>query len=236
MVGALYHLPAAQARQRSNELLERLGLTEAADRLTKTYSGGMRRRLDLGASLIVQPPVIFLDEPTTGLDPRTRLELWEIIRDLARAGSTILLTTQYLDEADALASQIAVIDHGHLVADGTPLALKKSLGRDVIEVQLKQPDRAKARALLTKVAGHDLAHDELTGTFRLPASKGSTTLLDVAGLLRRAAIEPTELSLHRPTLDDVFLAVTGKPAAIDHTSEETFRHLAGVADRSKESQ
>lgn len=212
MVGALYHLPRAEARKRSDELLERLSLSDAADRPAKTYSGGMRRRLDLGASLIVHPPVIFLDEPTTGLDPRTRLELWDIIRDLARDGSTILLTTQYLEEADALAGTIAVIDHGRLVAQGTPAELKNSLGRDIIELQLKPADKTKALSILRTIDATSVIDDELTGAIRLPATAGSKTLLEVANALSKKGIEPVEISLHRPSLDDVFLAVTGRPS------------------------
>lgn len=219
MVGALYHLPRTEARKRSDELLERLSLTDAADRPAKTYSGGMRRRLDLGASLIVHPPVIFLDEPTTGLDPRTRLELWDIIRDLARDGSTILLTTQYLEEADALANTIAVIDHGHLVAEGTPAELKNSLGRDIVELQLKPGDKVKGLTILRALGGDSVMKDELTGAIRLPAIRGSNTLLDVANALAKKSIEPLELSLHRPSLDDVFLAVTGKRVSASGTDE-----------------
>lgn len=211
MVGALYHLPKSEAKKRAADLLERLSLTDAADRPAKTYSGGMRRRLDLAASLIVHPKVIFLDEPTTGLDPRTRLELWEVIRDLARDGSTILLTTQYLEEADALANYISVIDHGRIVAQGTPVELKNSLGRDIVEVHVDVAQRAAVRTVLAEL-GNDVTEDELTGSLRVPAKQGSKTLLTVAQALQGAGIEPDEISLHRPTLDDVFLAVTGHAA------------------------
>ena len=208
MVGELYHMKKADVKSRAKELLEKLGLTEAADRPAKTYSGGMRRRLDVGASLVYQPKIIFLDEPTTGLDPRTRSELWNIIRDLAKDGSTILLTTQYMEEADALADYITVIDKGRIAAEGTPVELKKSLGRDVIEVHFKESQQKKGEEILYKI-DKNLNIDSLTGVVRLPAKIGSRTLLLVADALSKAGIEPEEISLHRPSLDDVFLAVTG---------------------------
>jgi ABC-2 type transport system ATP-binding protein len=209
MVGELYHMKKADVKSRAKELLERLGLTEAADRPAKTYSGGMRRRLDVGASLVYQPKIIFLDEPTTGLDPRTRSELWSIIRDLAKDGSTILLTTQYMEEADALADHITVIDKGRIAAEGTPAELKKSLGQDVIEVRFKESQQAKGEETLLKI-DNNLNIDSLTGAVRLPAKDGSKTLLLAADALTQAGIEPEEISLHRPSLDDVFLAVTGR--------------------------
>ncbi|MBI4185788.1 ATP-binding cassette domain-containing protein [Candidatus Berkelbacteria bacterium] len=211
MIGALHHLSKTEASQRAAELLDTLSLTDAADRLAKTYSGGMRRRLDLAASLIVRPEVIFLDEPTTGLDPRTRLELWEVIRTLARDGSTVLLTTQYLEEADALAEYISVIDRGQVVASGTPSQLKDSLGRDVIEVMFAKSARVKGRTILAAVGRGEPTEDEMTGAFRIPAAAGNKSLLALAQALQKAGIEPAAISLHRPTLDDVFLAVTGHP-------------------------
>ena len=210
MVGALYHLPSREVRQRAADLLDQLSLSDAADRPAKTYSGGMRRRLDLAASLVFQPKVMLLDEPTTGLDPRTRRELWEVIRGLARDGSTILLTTQYLEEADALTSYITMIDHGRIAAQGTPLELKRTLGAELVEVHFNPKDLASGRATLAKLAPKQLSEDETTGAFRLPATAGSTTLLEVAHALSQAKIQPEELSLHRPSLDDVFLAVTGQ--------------------------
>ncbi len=209
MVGSLYHMPKGEIKKRAAELLEQLSLTDAADRPAKTYSGGMRRRLDLGASLMFRPKIIFLDEPTTGLDPRTRLELWDVIRNLARDGSTVLLTTQYLDEADALASKITVIDKGGVVAEGTAAELKDSLGADVVEVHFTAKTLEKGREILTKY-NKNVTEDDLTGAFRLPAKQGSKTLLEVARALQDGGVEPEELSLHRPTLDDVFLAVTGQ--------------------------
>lgn len=210
MVGALSHMPPKKIKERATELLEQLTLVDAADRPARTYSGGMRRRLDVGASLVAQPKVIFLDEPTTGLDPRTRLELWDVIRDLARDGSTILLTTQYLEEADALANHITVIDKGHVVAQGTAAELKSSLGADVVEVRFAKKHKSEGRAVLEKIDAEGLKEDDLTGALRVPAKNGSKTLLEVAQALEKANVEPEEISLHRPSLDDVFLAVTGE--------------------------
>ncbi|MFA5926551.1 MAG: ATP-binding cassette domain-containing protein [Patescibacteria group bacterium] len=215
MIGSLYHLPNHETRKRADNLLERLGLTDAADRIVRTYSGGMRRRLDLGASLIGEPKVIFLDEPTTGLDPRTRLELWDIIKDLVKNGATILLTTQYLEEADALASYIAVIDRGSVVAKGTSTELKSSLGRDIVEVAIRPEDKSGAMKLLAKIAGKEIVFDETTGHFRVPAKEGSKTLLSVARALEEGNIQADEIALHRPSLDDVFLAVTGNKTIND---------------------
>ncbi len=213
MVGELYHMEKKEIKRRVTELLEKLGLTDAADRTAKTYSGGIRRRLDVGASLMYQPKVIFLDEPTTGLDPRTRLELWDIIRGLVKDGSTILLTTQYLEEADALANYISVIDKGKVVAQGTARELKKSLGRDVVEIKFKEKDQIEGRKAIEKACRDlcsQISEDENTGALRLPAKEGGKTLLKVASSLEEAGIEPEEISLHRPSLDDVFLAVTGE--------------------------
>lgn len=212
MVGALYHMPKSKIKKRAADILEQLSLTDAADRPAKTYSGGMRRRLDLGASLMYHPKVIFLDEPTTGLDPRTRLELWDVIRNLARDGSTVLLTTQYLEEADALANNITVIDRGRVVAEGTAAELKDSLGADVVEVRFPEKLRTKGKIVLESLDKASLTEDDLTRAFRLPAKEGSKTLLTVARALQEANIEPEEISLHRPSLDDVFLAVTGHKA------------------------
>jgi ABC-2 type transport system ATP-binding protein len=210
MVGSLYHLSKSETKRRAERLLERLSLTDAADRVAKTYSGGMRRRLDIGASLIGEPQIIFLDEPTTGLDPRTRSEVWEIIRDLVKNGSTILLTTQYLEEADALAQYIAVIDRGAVVAKGTSAELKNSLGRDLIEIAVAATDGARAARVLEKVAGEKPVVDDLTGHIRIPAKAGSKTLLATAHALEEQKITVGEIALHRPSLDDVFLTVTGQ--------------------------
>lgn len=207
MVGELYHMKKSDVKAKATELLEKLRLTEAADRPAKTYSGGMRRRLDVGASLVYEPKVIYLDEPTTGLDPRTRSELWDLIKGLVKDGSTILLTTQYMEEADALADYITVIDRGKIVAEGTPLELKKSLGRDVVEVHFLEKEFDKGSKAILEI-DPKAKIDAESCSVNLPAKEGSKTLLDVAAKLKKLSIEPEEISLHRPSLDDVFLAVT----------------------------
>ncbi|MBI3624099.1 ATP-binding cassette domain-containing protein [Candidatus Saccharibacteria bacterium] len=210
MVGRLYHLPKKEVKKKAQDLLDRLGLDEAADRQTKTYSGGMRRRLDLGASLVATPNVLFLDEPTTGLDPRTRFQLWDIIRELIKQGVTILLTTQYLEEADALADYLYVIDHGRMIAEGTAEQLKGSLGQDVIELKVAENQLIEARQVLSDSLKRKVEVDELTRRVRLRTKNGSDDLLAAASALKQAKIKAEELSVHRPSLDDVFLAITGK--------------------------
>jgi ABC-2 type transport system ATP-binding protein len=213
MVGQLYRLSAAESRRRADDLLERFDLTAAASRIAKTYSGGMRRRLDLAASLVAQPEVLFLDEPTTGLDPRSRLGMWEIIRELVHEGTTLLLTTQYLEEADRLATSIAVIDGGRVIAEGTADDLKSSVGGDVLELRAAvSADLQRAAAALT-AAGFDgeAKLDEEQGALRLAVS-GGDVLTKVVRTLDHAGVEVSELALHRPTLDDVFLALTGHGA------------------------
>ncbi|HSX45344.1 MAG TPA: ATP-binding cassette domain-containing protein [Candidatus Saccharimonadales bacterium] len=214
MVARLYHLPRKEAKKRAIELLTRLDLSDAADRQTKTYSGGMRRRLDLGASLVATPSVLFLDEPTTGLDPRTRLQLWDIIRDLVSRGVTILLTTQYLEEADALADYMYVIDQGKMIAEGTAEQLKRSLGQDVIEFKIKDAYVVKAQKVLLDNMKREVEIDEGTRRLLLRTKNGSEDLLKAALYLRKAGIPTEELSVHGPSLDDVFLSITGK-----HTKE-----------------
>ncbi|HSX53133.1 MAG TPA: ATP-binding cassette domain-containing protein [Patescibacteria group bacterium] len=215
MVGRLYHLSAKESKRRTKEILEQLKLTEAAGRLAKTYSGGMRRRLDLGASLVGHPKILFLDEPTTGLDPRTRLDLWETIRQLVREGTSILLTTQYLEEADELADKIAVIDRGKLIAEGTSSQLKARMGGDVIEFELenaKQKD--KALQAVSSVSKKAPTYDEATNTVTVPVgSDGSRKLAEVVRKLDQASVAPHTLSLHQPSLDDVFLTLTGNKAS-----------------------
>ncbi len=207
MVARLYGIPRKKSAVLANDLLEKLGLTDAADRQAKTYSGGMRRRLDLGASLVATPRVLFLDEPTTGLDPRTRLQLWAVIRDLVAQGVTIVLTTQYLEEADALCDYIYVIDKGRMIIQGTAGELKDSLGKDVIELKTANKNLEKTQQLLEK-ANFDPEIDELTGKITVHTSEGSDDLLLIAELLKKHGIRSEEFSLHRPTLDDVFLTVT----------------------------
>lgn len=210
MVARLYGMSRKEAKQRSKELLEKLDLTDAADRQTKTYSGGMRRRLDLGASLVATPRVLFLDEPTTGLDPRTRLQLWDIIRDLVKQGVTILLTTQYLEEADALCDYIYVVDHGKMIAEGTAESLKKSLGQDIIEFKVADAKLTQAQEAVTAAMKREVELDDLTRRLSLRTKNGSEDLLLVAAALKASRIKVEEISVHQPSLDDVFLAVTGK--------------------------
>jgi len=215
MVGRLYHLDANEARRRAKDLLERLHLDDAAKRTVRTYSGGMRRRLDLGASLVGRPQILFLDEPTTGLDPRTRLDLWEIIRVLVKEGTSILLTTQYLEEADELADKIAVIDRGKVIAEGTSNELKATLGGDVIEFEIAGPG-LKDRALnaVVNIAEKPATYNAATDTVTVPVGKhGAKNLLDVVRALDNEQIAPLSLSLHQPSLDDVFLTLTGEKAS-----------------------
>jgi len=210
MVARLYHVPKKEAKKRTEDLLKRLNLEEAADRTAKTYSGGMRRRLDLGASLVGRPEILFLDEPTTGLDPRTRQELWQLIRELVAEGRTLLLTTQYLDEADALCDYISIIDCGKVVKSGTTASLKASLGRDVVEVVVADSHHDEALQIMKKVANCEASVDELNQAISVRASNGADMLIKVVSALEKVGIRPKDLSVHRPSLDDVFLAVTGK--------------------------
>jgi ABC-2 type transport system ATP-binding protein len=214
IIGRLYHLSWPRARSRATELLEHFGLTEAADRPAKNFSGGMQRRLDLAASLVGDPRVLFLDEPTTGLDPRSRLAMWDTIRSLAARGTTLLLTTQYLDEADELADEIVVIDHGQVIAAGTSEELKGRVGGDVVEFTV--PDRSRvgdAVAAITPVGEGEPHVDEETGVVSEGVgSRGSDALIDAVRRLDSAGIEVRGLALRRPSLDDVFLVLTGHAA------------------------
>ena len=214
LVGSLYGLDRATIRHQSDELLERFSLTDAADRTIKTYSGGMRRRLDLAVSLIATPPVLFLDEPTTGLDPRSRVELWDVLRGLVRDGTTLLLTTQYLEEADQLADDIVVIDHGIVIAHGTPMQLKDASGRAALVVTVSRPDDLAEAAELLRPAVTELHVDEAARTLTAPA-EGLADVTRVATLFDGCGIELDDLGLQRPSLDDVFLHLTG------HRAEET---------------
>ncbi|MCA9332249.1 ATP-binding cassette domain-containing protein [Candidatus Saccharibacteria bacterium] len=211
MVGRLYHMSHKAAKKRADEILEEFNLVEAGNRQVKTYSGGMRRRLDLGASLVSKPKMLFLDEPTTGLDPRTRLELWEVIRNLVKEGTSILLTTQYLEEADELADKIAVIDHGSVIAEGTSKELKNKLGGDVVEFKVSKSNEVnKAISAITKIAAKDPTIEE--NNIVVPVKNGPKGLLEVVRALDTNKISLQTISLHEPSLDDVFLALTGERA------------------------
>ena len=211
LIGSLYGLDRATIRRQTHELLERFSLTDAGDRIIKTYSGGMRRRLDLAVSLIATPPVLFLDEPTTGLDPRSRSELWGVLRDLVRDGTTLLLTTQYLEEADQLADDIIVIDKGTVIAHGTPLQLKDASGKASLVVTVSRPQDLGAAAELLRPAVSEIHIDEPSRTLTAPAD-GLRDVTRVATIFDRSDIDLDDLGLQRPSLDDVFLHLTGHKA------------------------
>jgi ABC-2 type transport system ATP-binding protein len=217
MVGRLYGERRAAATTRARELLARFDLEDAAERVAKTYSGGMRRRLDLAAALVANPPVLFLDEPTTGLDPRSRVGLWETIEGLVADGTTVLLTTQYLDEADRLADRIAVIDRGRVIADGTADELKDRVGGERLEVHLSDP--AQALEAAWALGGMTNEEPQIEGhTVRLPVEPGGGAIVEAVRRLDEASVGVEDLGVRRPTLDDVFLALTGHAAA-DEASE-----------------
>ncbi|MGW3207320.1 ATP-binding cassette domain-containing protein [Streptomyces sp. NPDC001135] len=218
MVGQLYQMRAKAAKQRASELLEQFNLADAADRPAKTYSGGMRRRLDLAAALVVSPPVMFMDEPTTGLDPRNRQQLWEVIKQLVSGGTTLLLTTQYLEEADHLAHDIAVVDQGRVIAQGTSDQLKAQTGGERVEVVVHERDHiAGAAALLDRyslrgVGKGDVTVEEHTRKLTVPVTGGAKLLAEIIRELDTRGIEIDDIGLRRPTLDDVFLSLTGHVA------------------------
>lgn len=214
LVGDLYGLDRATVRSRSDALLEQFSLTDAGNKVVKEYSGGMRRRIDLAASLIAAPPVLFLDEPTTGLDPRSRVELWDVLRDLVREGTTLLLTTQYLDEADQLADDIVVIDHGRIIAQGTPLQLKDASGAASLTVTVARHDDVAAAAALMEAEVGPVHLDAEARRITVPGG-GIPELARVAARLEEGKVELDDIGLQRPSLDDVFLSLTGHRAGGD---------------------
>ena len=215
MFGRLYHLGKKASIARAEELLERFSLTDSAKRPIKTYSGGMRRRLDLAAAIIVKPKILFLDEPTTGLDPRGRQEMWGVINELVESGVTLLLTTQYLEEADHLADEIAVIDHGKVIARGTSDALKKDVGGERLEVIVEADQLKLAAEIITRISGTASHIDEGMRSVSSPVKNGTKSLMDALREFDSANLHPLDIGLKRPSLDDVFLALTG------HAAEET---------------
>jgi ABC-2 type transport system ATP-binding protein len=221
MVGRLYHLGRRQSRERARELLSDFDLSEAADRLVRTYSGGMRRRLDLGAALVARPPVLFLDEPTTGLDPRSRLAMWDTIETLVSGGASVLLTTQYLDEADRLADRIAVIDQGLVIAEGTSDELKAHVGGDRLEIRLDNGNPGAAIAALASIASETPSLDD--GLLRVPLAQRRGAIAEAVRRLDQAGIGIDDIALRSPTLDDVFLKLTGRAVEQDEEAEEPER-------------
>jgi ABC-2 type transport system ATP-binding protein len=229
LVGRLYGLRRQQARARANEVLERLTLSTAADRLVLTYSGGMRRRLDLGASLVGRPMVLIMDEPTTGLDPGTRLELWRFLDELVREGTTLLLTTQYLEEADRLADRIAVIERGRMIATGSPNELKQRVGGDVLEVRAAKPgDLDRLVGLLSGLGSGPPVADARTQRVTVPTADRVATLMAAARRIDEAGLDVDDLGLRRPSLDDVFVALTSPqgPDAAGHPAVQPARVVA----------
>ena len=227
MVARLYNLPGDEARRRADDVLERIHLTEAADRPVRTYSGGMRRRLDVAASMVGRPQVLFLDEPTTGIDPRSRIDLWDLIEDLVEAGTTVLLTTQYLDEADQLAARVGVIDQGRLIAEGTPEQLKDRIGGSVVEMTVADALRGRALEVLGSINGESPTFEPTSKRITLAAPDGAVTLTGAVRALDDAGITPDDITLRKPTLDDVFLTLTG------HVAEEQGTDGNGGGRRSR---
>jgi ABC-type multidrug transport system ATPase subunit len=220
MVGRLFGLSRKDAKYAAVRVLEQMQLSADADRLVRTYSGGMRRRIDLGISLVGTPRLLLLDEPSAGLDPVSRLQLWDAIRGLVATGTDILLTTQYLDEADRLASDIVIIDHGKVIASGTPAELKTRAGDDMIEVHVHDADHLPAVSRVLAKLGHDPRVDVPTRRAYVPVDDGSARLMEALRVLDQQGITVEDVSLRRPTLDEVFLALTGKPAQTTDSPEQ----------------
>ncbi|MGW5739551.1 MULTISPECIES: ATP-binding cassette domain-containing protein [Streptomyces] len=221
MVGQLYQMKAKEAKVRAGELLDRFHLADAADRPSKTYSGGMRRRLDLAAALVVSPPVMFMDEPTTGLDPRNRQQLWEVIQELVSGGTTLLLTTQYLEEADHLAHDICVVDHGRVIARGTSDQLKAQTGGERVEVVVHEREQITAATEVLRGFGKgEVAVESHTRKLTVPVSGGAKLLAEVIRELDNRGVEIDDIGLRRPTLDDVFISLTGHVAEVAPNGED----------------
>jgi len=226
LFGRLFHLSKNEAKNRADELLHRFDLSDAADRGIKGYSGGMRRRLDLAASLIGNPSVLFLDEPTTGLDPRSRQGMWEVIENLVSEGTTVLLTTQYLEEADQLASRIVVLDHGNVIAEGTSDSLKNQVGGDRVEIAISNSaDADRVSDALQSIASGPITTDQITLKILVPVTGGSTAIVSAVRALDEASINIADIALRRPTLDDVFLSLTG------HVTEQPAESSAPATGR-----
>ena len=224
MIGRLYHLAARDAKRRATELLMQFDLIDAANRIAKTYSGGMRRRLDLAASLVLLPPVLFLDEPTTGLDPRSRRQVWGMISSLVKDGSTILLTTQYLEEADELADRIAVVDAGRVIAEGTSDELKDRVGGNRIEIAVaRDADLARAAEVARRHLSEDVSVDPAQRRISAPSKDGTAQLAVLVRDFDAADIAIVDLQLHRPSLDDVFLTLTGHEAEQEEAAKPASR-------------